>query len=72
MKIEKLSIYIIYFLYLCSRIDKKCLRLVDSPDQTTSNRHRVSNSLIVGCSLWLDMGLWRSLQVDTEAAHFFN
>jgi len=51
---------------------KKCLRLVDSLDQIVFDRHRERNSLIVGCPLWLDTGLWRSLQVDTEAAHFFN
>ncbi len=50
---------------------EKCLRLVDSPDQNSIQWHRECNSLIVGCHLWLDTGLWRSLQVDTEAAHFF-
>lgn len=55
-----------------AELKRKCLRLVDSPDQTVFDRHRVSNSQIVGCPLWLDTGLWRSLQVDMEAAHFYN
>ena len=55
-----------------AELKRKCLRLVDSPDQTVFDRHRVSNSQIVGCPLWLNTGLWRSLQVDMEAAHFYN
>ena len=38
---------------------------------TTYQQAQVLQPIIVGCYLWLCIGLWRSLQVDTETVHFF-
>jgi len=58
----------IFALYLEKEVPSTC-RFARSTTYQQARRKQLADT--AGCSLWLCIGLWRSLQVDTETVRFF-